>query len=90
MPALAGVNVKLADVVVMAVAVRLVTGLQGGSASVVKETVAAGEVWPGAQLDTMLTVYVVAGVRPVSTTGEAVGLGVTVWAVPPWAVYVTV
>jgi hypothetical protein len=50
------VNVRLADVVLMAVAVRLVTAVHGGSASVVHVTVAAGEVWPGAQLVTMLTV----------------------------------
>lgn len=80
-------NEILAEVVVMLLAARFTGGRQ---AVVVNVVVAGAEVSPGAQLLTTLTVYVVPGVRPDKVTGEAVGAGVTVVAVPPCGVYVTV
>ena len=82
MPELAPAKVSEALVVVTLLVDKLVTAVQG--VSVVKVVVAAAEVWPAPQLVTMLTVYCVLGVRPVSTTGEPVA--VWVWAVPPAAV----
>ena len=75
----------MAPVAVRPPAVRPVTAVQG--VSVVKVVVAAAEVCPPPQLVTMLTVYCVPGVRPVSIVGEPVAA--CVWAVPPAAVYVT-
>ncbi len=82
-----GVKLTSAEVPVMLPIVKPVTGSQGGGAKVVNVAVVVPVgIPPVAQTGVTTTVYVVLGVRPVRATGEAVGAGVTVVAVPPCGV----